>query len=119
MNFLRIFILIALLFSCPSSFAKKVDDDEHRVQHRINFLPDGTEIKFENKRVYYVCGNKWKPMPKGKYMLADGTVIKVKKGKLISDPQRYQRPTAKKSKKRAKKAAKAGAKKKLVPHEKN
>ena len=99
--------------------AKSDDGDiiqEPAIQYKHNFLPDGTEIKIEGDKIYYVCKYKLKPLDKGWYMLADGTVIKVKNGKIVSDRQKYQRPTEKKRKKREEEAA-IHAEDKLMPHD--
>lgn len=101
--------LILLVFLIPTSSFAEEDFEElppGGTAYKINFLPDGTEIKIEGKQIYYVCNHKLKPLPKGWYMLADGTVIKVKNGKITQDRHKYQRPTAKKSKRYEKKAAK-------------
>ncbi len=50
----------------------------------INFLPDGTEVKIQDNIVYAVCNGKFKIISNGSYMLADGSTMTVKDGKLVS-----------------------------------
>ncbi len=115
MRILQILLALLVLSSSVISIAEEKQDDGY-VHHKINFLPDGTQLKFENDKVFYVCNKKLKPMPSGRYMLADGTVIKVKLSKVVSDRHKYQRPNKEKSQKRADKAKKKNKKEKLMPH---
>ncbi|MEQ9115724.1 MAG: hypothetical protein RLN62_02905 [Rickettsiales bacterium] len=112
---------LIIWFAALTSAAEIVENDyviqQPPTEFKHNFLPDGTEIQMEGDKIYYVCKYKLKPLDKGLYMLADGTVIKVKNGKVVSDRQRYQRPTEKKRKKRAEQdeAKKDEPKEKLMP----
>ena len=60
-------VLFALSF--PS-----IAEDENYIVH----LPDGTEIKIENKKAYYRCKGKDELLPDGAYLLADGCKLTVK-----------------------------------------
>lgn len=117
MNFIKIFfVFLAFLLNQNVDAKTELEKPSSPTQYKINFLPDGTEIKFEGKKIYYVCNHKLKPLPEGLYMLADGTIIKVANGTIKSDRQKYQRPTEKKRRKRAEKIIVASPKEKLVPH---
>lgn len=117
-------IIVCLVFtSCFAEDTSGSDyvylyDDADAIKYKTNFLPDGTEVKFEGKKIFYVCKSKLKPMPDGIYMLADGTVIKVKQGKIKSDLHKYQRPNEEKRQRLETQAPAADPKEKLVPHSK-
>ncbi len=80
-------ILILFLAACASGSGEGITDPGavgymHNSADRttINFLPDGSEVKIVDNKVYVVCYGKFVPMPDGKYMLADGTTMVVTKG---------------------------------------
>ena len=71
--------ILILFFSVGYSFA------EGQPRRLINFLPDGTEIKIENNKVYAVCDGKFILVEDGLYELADGSKITVKNGELANE----------------------------------
>jgi hypothetical protein len=69
-----IFLLILIL---PIFFS--FSEENYFIVH----LPDGTEIKIEEDKAYYRCKDKEQLLPDGRYLLADGSKLTIKKSKII------------------------------------
>jgi len=68
---------------CSSAIAvpEKTTEDTKPAAEKF-YLPDGTEIKFENNKAYYYCHGKFLLLPDGAYMLADGSLFTMTRGRL-------------------------------------
>lgn len=70
-------IVFLLVFLIPALFSFS-EENEFLV-----YLPDGTEIRIEKNKAYYMCKGKEELLPDGEYMLADGSDLIVKKSKVV------------------------------------
>lgn len=55
----------------------------HAFQDQNVYLPDGTQIKIVKDKAYYNCKGKIVPLPDGRYLLADGSKLTVRKSRIV------------------------------------
>jgi hypothetical protein len=73
----RLIFIVLLLAPIFNSVADQKKSAEIR-----SYLPDGTEIRIRNDKAYYYCKGKFMLLPDEAYMLADGSLFTVSKGKI-------------------------------------
>ena len=74
MRVMKKFLLIAsILFSLAA----------HAITDQNVYLPDGTQIKIRDDKAYYSCKGKTVPLPDGRYLLADGSKLTVKRSRIV------------------------------------
>lgn len=68
------FLVVCLL---GLSFASQAFQDQ------TLYLPDGTQINIVNDKAYYRCKRKTVLLPDGRYLLADGSKLTIKKSEIV------------------------------------
>ncbi len=69
---------LSLYLSFSAATAQEKDSDQETLVH----LPDGTEITIIKDKAYYECKGKVVLLPDGRYLLADGSKLTIKKSKI-------------------------------------
>jgi hypothetical protein len=68
------FFIIALLLCNFSAYA---------FQDQDVYLPDGTKIIIKKNKAYYSCKGKTIFLPDGRYLLADGVRLSIKRERIV------------------------------------
>lgn len=55
----------------------------HAVQDQTVYLPDGTRVVIKKNKAYYSCKGRTTFLPDGRYLLADGSKLTVKRSRII------------------------------------
>jgi len=84
-NNLKLTVILKIIarITCIAMLALSANFAAAESEEYIVHLPDGTEIKIDDKQAYYRCKGKIVLLPDGAYLLADGSKLTVSHQKIV------------------------------------